>query len=420
MDVLNRFSSLSVIWMTSLLFFLSIFSCAATARSVSFASRLPKFTSITPAAVFGEDDRQDLPSELEALKRSIGLVYSNRARSVCTGFCVAPNVVATASHCLFRTEGEQRPLLRRFRFSLKASKQQMESPIEGYSTGNPAQFVIAGSRQLRVVPPIDATRDWALMRLERPICKGAVLKILNTSIENLQAKENSGHLIQVAFHNDFADWRLAYSGACETVSLDGRITKQQLARDFVTFDSLFLHGCDTGGASSGSPLFWRGADNDLHVVAINVGTYMQTRMLTERGSVVRRYKAGALANTALEAQKIQVLLSYFSKAKIIRSASDLRDLQLELKRRGFYNGAIDGSFGPATRLAIQNYRGISGEGGELAGLPTQRLLNNLLPDRATKSRNKVSLTSSPSSVKKKKKAISPSQPSLVESFIYPD
>ena len=84
-----------------------------------------------PIAVFGKDNRRKLPEHLNALKHSIGLVYNNRARSVCTGFCVAPNVIATASHCLFRTKGERQPLLRNFKFVLKAAQRKRESSIEG-------------------------------------------------------------------------------------------------------------------------------------------------------------------------------------------------------------------------------------------------------------------------------------------------
>ena len=121
-------------------------------------------TMVRPVAVFGKDERRPLPAKLSQLKRSIGLIINNRARSVCTGFCVADNVAATAAHCLFRTAGERRPRLRGFRFILKSHRKQPSSPIEGYRARSPAQFVVAGSRKLRVEPPIDATRDWALIR----------------------------------------------------------------------------------------------------------------------------------------------------------------------------------------------------------------------------------------------------------------
>ncbi len=369
---------------TQIIFIATIMvSCMAhamdvSAHSTAFAGwRASAPSAVIPVAVFGEDDRQELPPELHQLKKSIGLVYSNSARSVCTGFCVAPNVVATASHCLFRTEGEQRPLLRRFRFALRAASPRRESPIEGYRTNNPGQFVLAGSRKLRVVPPIDATKDWALMRLQKPICQNAALPLADIIRENLGVAHNTRTLEQISFHNDISNWRLSYSGQCQTIKPGKQVSKEKIARDFKGAEGLVLHGCDTGGASSGSPVFQRGADNKLRVVAINVGTYIQTKVVTRGGRIVRRYQADAIANTAVTTQKIRVFLSYFSQADIIESPRTLRLLQAELKSRGFYNYPIDGSFGPATRRAIQAYSGTPEL--ELAGLPTGKLLKRLLP-----------------------------------------
>jgi len=70
-----------------------------------------------PVAVFGRDDRVAVPSRLQALKAKIGLLFSQRARLACTAFCVAPDVVATAGHCLYRTHGQQAPPLPDFWFA---------------------------------------------------------------------------------------------------------------------------------------------------------------------------------------------------------------------------------------------------------------------------------------------------------------
>ncbi len=326
---------------------------------------------LQPVAVFGKDERRRLPPGYRNLARSIGLVYNNKARSVCTGFCVADNVVATASHCLFRTAGERRPRLREFRFVLRALKRQPSSPIAGSTYRNPQQSVVAGSRRLRVEPPIDATRDWALMRLAKPVCRGGVLAMA----EQAAGERTKDELVQVSFHHDFANWKLAYSGPCETLRIGGTIKQARINRDFNSPEALVLHTCDTGGASSGSPILSRDARAGFQVVAINVGTYVQTRMLVEDGKVVRRFKSDAIANTAVAASAFTRTLAKFSRARILHGPNEIRAVQTELKSLGFYGGRVDGSFGPATRKAIQAFFGQPGD--ETAGLPTVELLASL-------------------------------------------
>ena len=48
--------------------------------------------------------------------------------------------------------------------------------IAGAAEGTPETNVIAGSTRLNVHPPIDATRDWALVRLARPRVQGRLVQ----------------------------------------------------------------------------------------------------------------------------------------------------------------------------------------------------------------------------------------------------
>ncbi len=354
---------------------LALVPAPASAQRGGMATAKTPASVVLPIAVFGKDTRQRLPKSLRALKRSIGLVYSNRARSVCTGFCVADNVIATASHCLFRTAGERRPSLRTFRFILRAADGQPTSPIAGSLTGNGDQFVIAGSRRLRIKPPIDATKDWALVRLDKALCRGANLPIASPATLDRATLAGKLELHQISFHHDYRNWRLAYSDRCSSMPPGKMMTRERISQDFTSPGPLLLHSCDTGGASSGSPILAVEAGNRMAVVGINVGTYIQTRMLVEGGKVVRRFKAHAVANTAVNAATFKMLLQQFSGADILSRPRDIRDLQSELKTRGFYHGRIDGAFGPATRQAIQALRGIPGL--DIAGLPTRSLLTSL-------------------------------------------
>src|SRR5918912_3620477 len=71
---------------------------------------------VMPVAVFGADDRVPVPAQYSALQEGIGLLINNRARTVCTAFCVAGDIIATAAHCLFKTKGEIAPRLVDFVF----------------------------------------------------------------------------------------------------------------------------------------------------------------------------------------------------------------------------------------------------------------------------------------------------------------
>src|SRR5262245_60563751 len=51
--------------------------------------------ALHPIAVFGTDDRLPLPAKYKDVQQKMGLLFNLRSRTVCTAFCVAPDVVAT-------------------------------------------------------------------------------------------------------------------------------------------------------------------------------------------------------------------------------------------------------------------------------------------------------------------------------------
>src|SRR4029077_6907842 len=93
----------------------------------------------------------------------------------------------------------------------------------------------------------------------------------------------------------------------------------------------------------------------LQVVGINVGTYVQTKVLMENGQVTKRLKADAVANTAVNSSVFAAKLSAFRQAAILSSPAQIRQLQTALKERELYAGSIDGSYGAALRAAIEAY-----------------------------------------------------------------
>jgi protease YdgD len=330
---------------------------------------------IEKIAVFGDDNRTPLPRNMLELRNSIGLITSETEQTLCSGFCVGRRTVATAAHCLFRTAGERRPDLTSFRFLVGPPKQRRIAGIVGRRSSAIGQHVVAGSYALRITPPIQATRDWALMRLDRPVCAGHSLLVDNVGPKHINRIAARRRLMNVAFHGDTGNWQLTLAHSCATASRMTKRVRGQIDRDFADTSSLVLHECDTGPASSGSPLLALGADNVLRVVAMNVGSYHQTRYLLTGRSVKRRFKPATVANTAVSGQAFADQILAFTRADILSDRQSVRKLQMALRKRHFDPGPADGIFGEQTRSAVVRFERATGRQG--VGLATHQLLRDV-------------------------------------------
>lgn len=338
--------------------------------------QVPSDSVLQRIAVFGDDDRVPLPRNMAALANSVGLLSSSSERTACTAFCVGRRTVATAAHCVFRTAGERRTDLASFHFTVGRATDRRKAWITGRSHGAHRQHVIAGSSTLTITPPIDATRDWALMRLDQPVCERHSLFVEKSTPARLDRLGSSGRLLHVAFHGDFGNWKLALSRACATKrALDAQV-RRQIKRDFADTRALVLHECDTGLASSGSPLLALGGDNRLSVVGMNVGTYQQTRYLVTGHRVTHRFKPATIANTAVSGSAFADHILAFTRADIITQPGDVRRLQTALVGSGFNPGKPDGVYGERTRRAVIAFETAHGRPG--LGLATQQLLRDVL------------------------------------------
>jgi protease YdgD len=327
------------------------------------------------AAVFGTDDRTALPAGRAALSHSIGLLYEPRSHSVCTGFCVGDDVVATAGHCLFRTEGERPLKIRGFQFRLQPIKGRSSiSRIAGSDRNAETQHVAAGSQKLKVHPPIDAAHDWALLKLAAPICRGHVLALSRQPEDELIRLSAAQRVYQVSYHRDYGNWELAYGAPCAVRRSFAGADWKAISKDFVEAAHVIMHTCDTGGASSGSPMLIDGPQGP-EVVGINVGTYLQARVLTQRGEVVHRYKSETVANTAVGVSAFRPALEAILRADILATRGDVSELQRLLIAEGHYSGAPDGVYGPLLREAIRAFE--RAEGRSETGLATTSLMKRL-------------------------------------------
>lgn len=328
----------------------------------------PAASQLQKVAVFGSDDRVPLPRDRENLRGKVGVLFSPRARTLCSAFCVADDVIATAAHCLFRTAGDTYPALEDFRFGSSKDNTKTHVRLAGFASRSTLQSIVAGSMSLSVRPPIDATRDWALAKLASPACKAKGFPLQPLSETALQKEGAAGRLFMIGFHRDFPDWRLAMSPGCEIKTVRDVPDGDSVGRDFVEPERLLLHTCDTGGASSGSPILMQTPTGPV-VVGINVGTYVQSKVMMNNGEVVHRFKASEIANTAASVAPVAAVLPLLQNADLPRTVEQIRDAQLALKLRGLFAGPADGQYSPKLKQAMEEYQ-------RRDGLPVTGLLTN--------------------------------------------
>ena len=375
----RRFSFLSILSASLTAMLATVFTLASGDAGPlgpeAATANAPVRSSVHPIAVFGADDRVPLPADRSGLSASVGLIYEPGSQSVCTAFCVADDVAATAGHCLFRTAGERAPRLPGFTFRLSPKgAPEAVTRIAGARQGGAPQNVAAGTLNLRVRPPIDASSDWALMRLEAPICKGRSLPLSRQPADKLVELSTAQRVYQVSYHRDFGNWELALGHPCAIRRSFGGADWASIAKDFTDARHVILHTCDTGEASSGSPMLIDGPAGP-EVIGINVGTYLQSRVLTQQGQVVHRYKSKTVANTAVSVEAFRGVLDALGRADILAARDEMRALQRLLASEGYPVGTADGLYGPRLSRAIRAFE--QAEGRAETGLATAELLKRL-------------------------------------------
>ncbi len=326
---------------------------ALAGQIASYRDTTPR--PLLPIAVFGADDRTLLPVRMKGLEEKIGMLYEPRSRSVCTAFCIDATTIATAAHCLYRTRGERPLPLGTITFRLSTMpKKGPGVRIAGAASGAAEQNVVTGTTSLSTKPPIDATRDWALVRLASPACSKGGLALARRTPAELAAAEGARPLYQVGYHGDFGNWRLTFSPPCSVrrpgLSEGGRV----IAGDFADASALILHTCDTGGASSGSPLLVDGPRGP-EVAGINVGTYLQSHVLTQAGEVLHRYRSDTVANTGVSTLAFVDQRDLFQRAHILEKRSEIKRVQQALIATGHYRGDADGRYDVDLREAIGRF-----------------------------------------------------------------
>jgi hypothetical protein len=314
----------------------------------------------SPAAVFGSDERRPLAAAEADLEAKIGTLVSLENGAYCTAFCIAPDMIATASHCLFGTAATAPPKLKDLVFKTAAATALMTAtPLAGRATAAQSQNVISGTTRLAVVPPIGAARDWAVARLDAPVCKSGGITLSERPAAEIRAEADKGSIYQIAVHADLPSSNLYYGGPCAVHSSFPSADDRIIARDFANPDAILFHTCDTGGGSSGSPLLIN-TPAGPEAVAINVGTYVLSSGVTTSQNGRPRTASEAIANTAIEISAIADAMQDLRTRDLMTDASDIRRLQKLMAEKGIYDGQVSGRASPELVAAILRFEALSG------------------------------------------------------------
>jgi hypothetical protein len=278
----------------------------------------------TPIAVFGKDDRNPLSKGDSRLAAQIGTLSSRKTGAVCTAFCVAPDAIATASHCLFGTAGTSKPDLTQLQFKVGQGGEIAKSALNGSNAQAMRLNIISGTDRLAITPPIAAADDWAIARLEAPVCRAGGLALSQNTRAEVEQIAEAGGVFEVAVHRDISYLGLMLARPCALPRQFPAADQNTIARDFLNPGAVVFHTCDTGGGSSGSPLLIQGP-NGPEVIAINVGTYVHSRMVMRASGETQTETSEAIANTAVAAEQFAGAIKNFlaKTASVPRRSADI-------------------------------------------------------------------------------------------------
>ena len=329
---------------------------------------------VSKVAVFGADERAPLAGSQLEFKKTIGTLTSRKTGATCTAFCVGPDVIATASHCLFGTAESAKPDITDMEFALHSGSAIEATPLAGLATGMVKQNIISGTEALAVRPPIDAANDWAIARTETAICHGGGLKLSEKSQSEIAKLARDGAIYQVAMHRDLPQPELMLGKPCGAERTFPGADAETIARDFRDPEAVIFHTCDTGGGSSGSPLLIDGA-NGPDVIGINVGTYVLSKMVLRASGKAEPEKSQPIANTAVETARFSGAVATLSARDLIRDPSEVRHLEIQLRKYQLYRGRATGHLTGDLEEAIKHFETLTGR--QPTGLIRRALLSEI-------------------------------------------
>jgi tetratricopeptide (TPR) repeat protein len=300
--------------------------------------------------IFGKDTRRKPPDKYSELMNSVGQLEMRlgRSRTLCTTFCVADSVVATAAHCLFGPQARNR--LTASSIAIGQGANRRVSAIAGGTEERMEWSVVSGTTSTTSAAPYNSAHDWALVRLAVPICKGRTVKLSGKRDgSGVWPRMPESEMFILAYHADTGASSLKVSDDCMSsdVPLEPDLARWIHAASSVSSDDLLLHRCDISRGASGSPVFLGTAIGPA-VVGLNV---VAEGIRTGRGQR-QEWDKRVSANRSILTSAFESQIALLRDTPEPVSKDELKSVQSMLKEAGYYKGEITGVYGRETRQAV--------------------------------------------------------------------
>ena len=288
------------------------------------------------SATFDDFKQSAVPKAHAELAKSVGILVAGR--SYCSAFCVAPDIIASAGHCLGPTFRKRRSAVGRFTLGGRTSA------IRGGTRTHKLYNTITGTTRLAIGPkrnPDDQYyHDWMVARLQKPLCRGRELEIADLSLNDMAGRTDRAFSIFFQSRKR-RGLRQRYS-PCVVDRKIGPIFWHRETRHVPFPENLLLHNCRIDPGGSGAPLFWI-TDEGPRVVGIQTGTL-------SRGEEKRK-----VAGVAMHARTILSAIDRLRNVTDYPDAETTAEIQDLLRKTGDYSSSVDGVYGIGTRQAILDY-----------------------------------------------------------------
>ncbi len=316
--------------------------------------RVPSY--VTRVAVFGKDERIPLPARLKSLEGSVGLLYDQQTRTVCSAFCVGDDIVATAGHCLYGTDHERAPKLAGFTFRLPALKQSTPH-TDRWNTRRRRQPVC----HLGIDRALDAASDRCLARLGAGPDREAHVPGQCLALERCVARRGDRSSQPRSASTRSGSIAISATGRSPTVhpcslrrSFDGadwdrspRISLRPATCCFTPVIRAAPHPARHSSSTATTARRWLAS-----MSAPTCSPRFCCRM--DRSCIAIRRTPLPTHGVAVAA--IRDKLEAFERADILATRQDLRRLQIRLAQYGHYSGPRDGAYGPRLRGRHRKFR----------------------------------------------------------------
>lgn len=234
----------------------------------------------------------------DGLAGKVGLLRTKSGTPRCTAFCLSKTLVATAGHCLGDGDGTaDTPRSYRDLTYEPLSPGSLRMTRERTKETSAVVGLVSGGGAVSMQGPIEADRDWAVLRLQKPACVRGGLKLASPTVDHDRSLVET-NLLAASISIGAGRVTSLTAARCKSVSPHATWLADHIDRDFASPNRLLFHECDTGAFASGSPLL-QSTETGFEVIAMHVGSYVRSRVFLGDQASKKRLSMRPIANIAI-------------------------------------------------------------------------------------------------------------------------